>query len=860
MDNDSDEYIKARKIQRMARDLIDIKRTEFTLLIPRHILHEDDEHFVVQQHFQTNPKRQSIPPRLMMIPRDANFLVEVFFEHAYFYYPVLNRAVVELCLMDSHTPHSMLLLNTVFMVACKHLPRTEDTMRAIEFRERVRELRWYVGYTEDRTRLTALLGEMLGFMAVYGLFGITPGHMEFCATHRTLGRKSSGAVLIDHDAEFLRGEVERGRFAEVPYQNRLWLFWAHYLRDSIAKLYFGYEYGIDAKPMTAELPRIQNFIGLGGGASSPSAQRSESHSVALTTGTTRKRRETSHSRGPYLPDKRFLSDPEAQGGGGAGSDRRPKFRGSDSHCNEETDSSEDEVDGLSQIPVVTGGPNSFTRPISVLSKEILEAQSRGDSALHKSTDSAGSLDPAALTAHMERMEVLLRSQEDATDNGSYARALFLEEIKLWTIGRRLSAYLASRVAGKASPCSAGLMGHTPNDSTPASAFHSTLQGGVGKWSEQEWLQDQELQNLQADLIAWEKAIPEHLRFRQDVDHSDVNHKVNGKVSIIMMSYYTITIMLQTSYLPDLSDMPRSKKSSPQVPPPNQDGPRSRLDSRGETDSATTTPQNRSRSTSSVSKDATTAQLSNNNSNNNNIAQPTSSASSRNTLPLPTAGSATAAVTTDTEDEFFNTAHRICTELSNVLLHHVEIMLDRYPHWCSIQAKVNHALIAAQRVTCLNARFNRNSAAIRDEAKAGFKMGSELYKRLALLPAPLVIHDRPPVEDVKYMNDLEKEFQQMVVGQEEERGRKEQQEHSQSQGVQEEDQSQVQGQDTLLDAFVLEADNQAPPMNDSAIEINPQGLNIFGGEETEGYAFEFETIPVSMKDSFSFLLDPHTLTE
>ncbi|KAF9093110.1 hypothetical protein BGX29_010083 [Mortierella sp. GBA35] len=766
MDNDSDEYIKARKIQRMARDLIDIKRTEFTLLIPRHILHEDDEHFVVQQHFQTNPKRQSIPPRLMMIPRDANFLVEVFFEHAYFYYPVLNRAVVELCLMDSHTPHSMLLLNTVFMVACKHLPRTEDTMRAIEFRERVRELRWYVGYTEDRTRLTALLGEMLGFMAVYGLFGITPGHMEFCATHRTLGRKSSGAVLIDHDAEFLRGEVERGRFAEVPYQNRLWLFWAHYLRDSIAKLYFGYEYGIDAKPMTAELPRIKNFIGLGGRASSPSAQRSESHS----------------------------------------------------------------------------------------------AQSRGDSALHKSTDSAGSLDPAALTAHMERMEVLLRSQEDATDNGSYARALFLEEIKLWTIGRRLSAYLASRVAGKASPCSAGLMGHTPNDSTPASAFHSTLQGGVGKWSEQEWLQDQELQNLQADLIAWEKAIPEHLRFRQDVDHSDVNHKVNGKVSIIMMSYYTITIMLQTSYLPDLSDMPRSKKSSPQVPPPNQDGPRSRLDSRGETDSATTAPQNRSRSTSSVSKDATTAQLSNNNNNNNNIAQPTSSASSRNTLPLPTAGSATAAVTTDTEDEFFNTAHRICTELSNVLLHHVEIMLDRYPHWCSIQAKVNHALIAAQRVTCLNARFNRNSAAIRDEAKAGFKMGSELYKRLALLPAPLVIHDRPPVEDVKYMNDLEKEFQQMVVGQEEERGRKEQQEHSQSQGVQEEDQSQVQGQDTLLDAFVLEADNQAPPMNDSAVEINPQGLNIFGGEETEGYAFEFETIPVSMKDSFSFLLDPHTLTE
>lgn len=40
--------------------------------------------------------------------------------------------------MESHTPNSMLLLNTIFMVACKHLPQIEDTMRAIEFRERVR--------------------------------------------------------------------------------------------------------------------------------------------------------------------------------------------------------------------------------------------------------------------------------------------------------------------------------------------------------------------------------------------------------------------------------------------------------------------------------------------------------------------------------------------------------------------------------------------------------------------------------------------------------------------------------------------------------------------------------------------------
>jgi hypothetical protein len=74
-----EESLKARKVQRMAKDLIDIKKNEFTLLLPRHIFHEDDELFVVRNP-QTNLKHQRIPPHLMAIPRDANFLVEVFFE------------------------------------------------------------------------------------------------------------------------------------------------------------------------------------------------------------------------------------------------------------------------------------------------------------------------------------------------------------------------------------------------------------------------------------------------------------------------------------------------------------------------------------------------------------------------------------------------------------------------------------------------------------------------------------------------------------------------------------------------------------------------------------------------------------
>src|SRR5690554_2924322 len=65
--------------------------------------------------------------------------------------------------------------------------------------------------------------------------------------------------------------------------------------------------------------------------------------------------------------------------------------------------------------------------------------------------------------------------------------------------------------------------------------------------------------------------------------------------------------------------------------------------------------------------------------------------------------------------YFNTAHQICTQLSNVLYHHIELLLDTYPNWCSIQAKLNQSLTAAIRVSLLNARLSSNSKAIRDEA-------------------------------------------------------------------------------------------------------------------------------------------------
>ncbi|KAF9933558.1 hypothetical protein FBU30_005200 [Linnemannia zychae] len=844
---DEETAVKAKRVQKMAKDLIDIKRNEFTLLIPRHILHEDDELFVVKlPHANAKPLR--IPPRLMTLPRDANFLVEVFFEHAYYYYPILNRAVVELCLMESHTPAAMLLLNTVFMVACKHMPRTEDTLRAIEFRERVRELRWCF---EDKSQLNYMIAEMIGFMSVYGLFGIAPGQMEFCGTHRTMASKASGAIHSNPETELLENGVSRSTLPEINHQTKLWVFWSLYLRDCICKLYFGFHFGIDAKPMTAELPKIRNFVGLGGRVA-PSNQHKGTSGASEAT---KKRRETSFGRDrQYPPDKRFLQDKERQNRGIL--DDRTQFRNareyssdSDESENDETTSSQREGSGDRDVFMPSqaerrpgaSGSNFIGRTMATLSRELLESQSRGDSMPYGVSDTTENLDPQALKAHMERMEILLRSQDDPTDDGSYARVLFLEEIRLWTIGRRLSAYLSGRTATDvpvhSTSVSNSACGGSPKISSVYENGERSSRESLGMWSEQAWAQDQELQSLQADLIAWEKSIPKHLRFRSDVDHPDINHKVNGKMSVIMVAYYTITILLQSSYLPKPPEALRSK-SSPKKP----------------TSPIVNSYDNRKDTTESCRDNTPPHQWSR-----------SRSESASAPLKETSRTSAVDDASTQAEDHtYYNTAHRICTELSNVILHHIEIMLDRYTRWCTIQAKINHALIAAQRVACLNARLDGNSSRMREEAKAGFRMGSDLYKRLAVLPAPLVIYDRPPVEDINYMNDLEKVFDQMVVSQDEERETQRlsmEQEHEHVDQDSQDPMSQKQNlgaKDGILDSYVIDPDEDGPlPTTDTIVDTS-QGLQIYGGEGTEGYAFEFEE--TSLKGSFPLLLNPHDIHE
>lgn len=393
-----------------------------------------------------------------------------------------------------------------------------------------------------------MLAEMMGYLAVYGLFGITPGMMEYCGTHRTFASRNSGTQASHPETELLEEGFPKGSIPEASHQYRLWLFWAHYLRGSISKLYFGFYFGMDAKAMTAELPKIENFVGLGGRAA-PSVKATPTATAAAAAAATKRRRELFAGPCTALPDKRrLLPDPEVRVGGDLGD--RTQFRSTQGYSAGTDDSGDDEGSTSPKVgsdgnrDVVTppnpsneverpsgayeaGGANLSGRKVATLSKEVLEAQSRGNSILHGISETAKTLDPEALGTHMERMEILLRSQDDPTDGGSYARALFLEEVRLWIIGRRLSVYLASRTTGDTPHHPVGLPGQAANGSTGASS--STTRRDLGYWSEQAWKEDLELQSLQADLIAWEKAVPDHLKFRLDVDHPDVNQKVNGKM-------------------------------------------------------------------------------------------------------------------------------------------------------------------------------------------------------------------------------------------------------------------------------------------------------------------------------------------
>ncbi|KAF9919515.1 hypothetical protein FBU30_010921 [Linnemannia zychae] len=827
---------EASRMQKIARDILDCQRYDYSVFLPRHISQEYPELWIAP-HSNQPSNLNGIPRQLLVLPKDANFLVDVFFENACFYYPILNRTTVEMHLMEPHTAHSLFLLNIIFMTACKHLGKSTYIKRAIQFRERARELQYYIDGT---VRLSRIQGALLGSQVIYGVFMVVIGFAELCGSHCILPTVSNRRIYSNgmNNSEFRNNDgnetvldiaeesrklvSQKGTIPEAAYQQRLWSFWTIFARDSMARLYFGWPHGTDALAITAELPTIKGFVGLGG--RRKGLNGFGGHAKGTTTGVGKRR---GAGPKPGMPERKVMkaTDKTMQ----QHKVERETYRATVNHSDDDDDDDDYDATGVSDVdddsdleqgdvhflmPSSTDHPSddtmmkptsgekrakwSFDGPllpssnghdaapsISGLSKTLLEKQGRGED-IHRrppgngagsnygpgSSSGTGSLSSPDIKRHTERMRMLLDAEDDLTDGGTYSRILFLEEIKLWTIGRRVGLYLM----GRAASTSANPLGAMTGSCSTTSSVHDffsanagtstdSIEGGdpfattinttvdASQCSQRAWLEDKELQGLQAELIAWDQALPPIFKFRPDVDAPDINHKVNGKLAVLSLFYYTITILLQSSYLPIPQYLSSSSRSTAHKSPESISQEYDDLFSRsGSVNSTSFSDDGNTRVKREGGEEChypnrvvyLSQQRQRNNSGN-------SSNGVGNIIP----------------GGYFNTAHKICTELSNVLYHHLELMLDSYPNWCSIQSKLNQSLIAALRVSCLNARLSTNSQAIRDEAKAGFKMGSHLFKRQALLPDPLTIRDWPAEEDVQVMLDLEEEFRGMMTTQEEE---------------------------------------------------------------------------------------------
>ncbi|KAF9542300.1 hypothetical protein EC957_002185 [Mortierella hygrophila] len=850
---------EAARIRKIAKDLLDCQQYDYGVLLPRHISQEYPEIWVAP-HSNQPGGLDGIPRQLLVLPKDANFLVDVFFENACFYYPILNRSTVELHLMDPHTAHSLFLLNIVFMAACKHLGKSTYIKRAIQFRERARELQYHI---DGRVRLSRIQGALLGSQVIYGVFTVVIGYAQLCGSYSKLPTISNlsddnnnnstrisgddyddgNEAMTDLTEESRRLAAQKGTIPEAAFQQRLWSFWTIYIRDSMSRLYFGWPHGIDALAITADLPTIKGSVGLGGRRKGLNGYGGRAGDAAGGTG---KRRGPMK---PVLPERKMMKAAnkgmqQQQGHKSELESYRVSstFSDDDDDDDDEDDngkagrSDDDDDSDLEQGDIHFQGTLSMSRPsvdatmspatgekrgkwsfdgpllpsidgrevapsISGLSRTFVEKQSRGED-LHRRASGAasgsssgsgsgpgtGSHSSIDIKRHTERMKLLLDAEDDLTDGGTYSRILFLEEIKLWTIGRRAGLYLMGRsTSSSASPLGAmtgsfsttssvhdmygpSSSGAAAEKSDPfATAINASLD--ASRCSERAWLEDKELQGLQAELMAWEQALPPIFKFRQDVDAHDINHKVNGKLAVLSLFYYTITIMLQSSYLPIPQYLSSSSRStafkSPDSISQEYDDLFSRsgsVTSMGLSDDGTVNP-----ATITTPPTSTTTRIKREGGESEYL-YPNRFAylhQQHQHQRQNSAGSSVSGSGIAIPGGYFNTAHKICTQLSNVLYHHLELMLDSYPNWCSIQSKLNHSLVAALRVSCLNARLSTNSQAIRDEAKAGFKMGSDLFKRQALLPDPLTIRDWPAEEDVQVMLDLEEEFREMMTTQEEE---------------------------------------------------------------------------------------------
>ena len=411
----------------------------------------------------------------------------------------------------------------------------------------------------------------------YGVFKKSPPFMAtVLGVHD--GRVAKGSSPFSREQDSLSDSPKYDLFPEAAYQARLWCFWGLYIRDCANRLYFGWPHALDNRAVTAELPRIEGCVGFG-------PKRSAAPSAVLPSTLPTligKRRDTKqgydkhgqNKKRPHIDSQGERRWPTVYRSNVISSDEEEEEEeeetatsGEASDCDEEfsdhlgamSKSDTQSQLGSSKNPSTRGLFRRGDRRIHnrmediqafpVLSRQILVKQSRKDPGvrgeIRKQEMEAEESQTLEMELHMDRLKLLMESEQDPTDNGTFARRLFLEEIRLWTIGRRVAIYLSDRAAKRdlifggpttnaafasaSAPCRPQL--HSDIQSMPYLRRQDDAQlHPAAEWSKQAWLLDGELQTLQADLIAWERDLPDHLQFRSDVESEDIDHRINGKMS------------------------------------------------------------------------------------------------------------------------------------------------------------------------------------------------------------------------------------------------------------------------------------------------------------------------------------------
>ena len=65
-------------MQKIAQNILECKSYDYCIMLPRHISQEYDELWVGSAGSSSDVRK--IPRQLLMLPKDANFLVDVFFQ------------------------------------------------------------------------------------------------------------------------------------------------------------------------------------------------------------------------------------------------------------------------------------------------------------------------------------------------------------------------------------------------------------------------------------------------------------------------------------------------------------------------------------------------------------------------------------------------------------------------------------------------------------------------------------------------------------------------------------------------------------------------------------------------------------